>query len=285
MELLSILLILTPTSYTRLKGFYGRQAQAWLLKQIAGQDSNMADLMHSNTGLKPYTVSSLIIPEGGRREDDGELWLIPKQECLLRITSLSAQLSELLLAKVIPNVPNTIRLKWSEFKILRLSKENGWDGQTTFEELVHQSEANSSPNVTLEFASPTAFRSKGIDLTLPTPDQVWRSLWWRWNTFAPDELRIDPMWPEFASACIVVREFVLRSMKVYFKKGEKGAATGCAGLASYHLLPEKRRSDYALLRHGAEQVMSSLAAFALYSGVGHHTTVGLGQTRMISKKQ
>jgi CRISPR-associated endoribonuclease Cas6 len=277
--LLSLLLILTPTQPTRLNGFYGRQAQAWLLGQIARHAPEFADNLHRSNGSRPYTVSGLIVPEAGRREEDGEIWLIPKNECLLRITSMSTQLSELLLSKVVPNLPGTLRLKWSTFKILRLSKENGWDGQSTFEDLVRQAGERDNPSVTLEFGSPTAFRSNGIDLTLPVADQVWRSLYWRWNTFAQQELQIDPLWPEFAGTCIVASDFRLRSMKVTFKRGEKGAATGCTGQITYRLLPERHCGEYAAFRPGSQQVLRTLAGFALYSGVGHHTTIGLGQTR------
>jgi len=283
--LLSLLLTLTPTSSTRLAGFYGREAQAWLLGQITRHNPGLAEGLHGDSGPKPYTVSSLIVPESGRREEQGELWMVPNQECLLRITSLSPPLSELLLSKVIPNLPETLKLKWSRFKFLRLSQENGWDGQATFEELVHQDgKKRFGPTTTLQFASPTAFRSQGADLALPTPDQVWRSLWWRWNTFAPEEFHIDPLWPEFAASCIVVSSFQLRSMRVSFKKGKRGAATGCTGYTTYHLLPSEHCGEYEPFRPGAAHVLHMLARFALYSGVGHHTTVGLGQTRMISKK-
>ena len=70
-------------------------------------------------------------------------------------------------------------------------------------------------------------------------------------------------------------------MKVSFKNGVKGAATGCTRRATYRLLPEKHCGDYAPLRQGAEGVLHSLANFALFSGIGHHTTVGLGQARAL----
>lgn len=285
--LLSLLLSLTPTTSTRLDGFYGREAQAWLLGQIARHDPELAEALHQEEGSgrpKPFTVSSLIVPEAGRRETQGETWLIPGNDCLLRITSLEARLTELLLKKMLPNLPPRVRLKWTEFRVLGPARENQWWGETTFAELARcANEGKNGVSVTLEFASPTAFRSGGVDMSLPTPDQVWRSLWWRWNAFAPEALHIDPLWPNFAGSCLVVSDFQLRSMKVLFKQGEKGAATGCTGRATYRLLPEKHCGDLAPFRPGAELVLRSLASFALYSGVGHHTTMGLGQARWIGQ--
>ena len=282
--LLSLLLTLTPTEPTTIEGFYGRQVQAWFLGLIAQADPVLAVELHRSDRIRPYTVSSLIVPEAGRRGDNGRLHLVPGNECQIRITSLSTFLSEFILARVVTRLPQALRLKWSHFKELRLSLETEWDGQTTFEELAECDGKGIDPNVTLEFASPTAFRSNGIDLTLPTPDQVWRSLWWRWNAFAPEELHIDPLWPEFAANCIAVSDFHLRSMRVAFKNGERGAATGCTGFTTYHLLPPKQCGEYAPLREGAVDVLHTLARFSLYSGVGHHTSIGLGQTRFAPAK-
>lgn len=281
--LLSVLLNLTPTAPTVLEGFYGRQVQAWFLRQIARHDPDLAERIHQSNSLRPYTVSSLILRdrELGRIGEDGRTPLVPGNECQFRLTTLTGELSELLLSQIVPSLPQTLRLKSSQFKELRLAEQNQWDGETTFEELAARGASAPGESVTLQFASPTAFRSGQVDITLPVPEQVWRSLWWRWNAFAPDDLRIDPLWPEFAANCLVVSDFCLRSQKVMFKEGARGAATGATGQVTYRLLPGRHSGDYAVFRPGAEQVMRTLAAFALYAGVGHHTTIGLGQTRWL----
>lgn len=286
--LLSFLISLTPTLPLRLDGFFGREAQAWLLRQLARHAPNVAETLHAGNGPRPYTVSSLIVPEAGRRAEDGEVWLIPKNECLLRFTSLASPLSELLLEQVLPNLPRTLRLRGSEFRVLGLARENAWWGEAEFDDLLEPAELlepggrRNGPSVTLEFASPTAFRSGSVDQTLPTPELVWKSLWQRWNSFAPEPLQIDPLWPEFAGKALVVSDFQLRSLKVLLKNGEKGGVTGCTGKATYRLLRDKHLDDYAPYRAGAEGVLRSLAAFALFSGVGHHTTIGMGQARWLS---
>ena len=283
--LLSLLITLTPTQPATLRGFYGREAQAWLLGQIARYNADYAEVLHRPNALRPYTVSTLLLNDAGRRGPEGEVAIVPGHQVQLRITSMDLPLSEMLLAKVVPNLPQHLRLKWTEFCELRLSEENGWDDQATFEKINERASERQGDSVTLEFASPTAFRFDQVDQTLPTPELVWKSLYNKWNSFAPERFRLDPLWPDFAKRCIVVSDFSLRSMKVEFLNGQKGAVTGATGRATYRLLPEKHCGEFAPFREGAANVLRTLAGFALYAGVGHHTTIGLGQTRWLRNSQ
>jgi CRISPR-associated endoribonuclease Cas6 len=280
-QLLSLLLMLTPTRPAFAEGFFGRQVQGWLLSQISRHDTGLANRLHAQNNLRPYTVSSLIVPRAGRRGPNGSFCLSPREQCLIRITSLDEELSVFLLRTIKPEPPAYIRLKGIEFQVRGLNEENGWDNQATFQSLMACANVQHGESVTLEFASPTAFRSNGIDISLPVPEQVWRSLWWRWRAFAPEPLHIDPLWPEFAGHCLIVSDYQIRSMKVVFNNGNKGASTGATGQVTYRILPKRRCGEYAPFRQGAEIVLHTLANFALYSGVGHHTTIGLGQTRRL----
>jgi CRISPR-associated endoribonuclease Cas6 len=281
--LLSLVLALNPTTSTRLAGFYGAEVRGWLFSELARYDPGLVDRLHDETdpNPKPYTVSGLIVPRAGRRLQDGELRLVPHTTCLIRITSLDDTISEILLDHVLPGLPRRIRLKWNEFSLRGPSQDNAWWGEMGWDDFASMPVSREDVSVTLDFASPTAFRSQGADQPLPVPGQVFRSLWQRWNFYAPEALQIDDLWPKFAEQCIVVSDFRLRSLKVRFKKGEKGAATGCTGQVTYRLLEAHRCGEYEPFRPGAELVLQTLAEFALYSGVGHHTTVGLGQSRRL----
>lgn len=287
MPLLSLVLALNPTTSTRLAGFYGAEVRGWLFSELARYNPGLVERLHNETdpNPKPYTVSGLIVPRAGRRLQDGELRLVPHTTCLIRITSLDKALNDTLLDHVLPGLPRRIRLKWNEFSLRGPSQDNGWWGEMEWNDFASMPVRQEDVSVTLDFASPTAFRSQGADLPLPVPGQVFRSLWQRWNFFAPEALKIEDLWPKFAEQCIVVSDFRLRSLKVMFKKGEKGAATGCTGQVTYRLLEPHRCGDFEPFRPGAEKVLQTLAAFSLYSGVGHHTTVGLGQTRRLPKSE
>jgi CRISPR-associated endoribonuclease Cas6 len=281
--LFSFTLALAPTQSTRLVGFYGREVRAWFLDELTRYAPDLVATLHdeSDPRPRPYTVSGLIVPRAGRRLKNGKLWLVAQNECLVRISSMDRQISELLLENVIPGLPQRIQLKWNEFSVQRVVRDNNWWGQAEWNDFARTAEQASAESVTLNFASPTAFRDGSVDHSLPTPYHVFRSLWWRWNTFAPAALQIDSLWPQFAERCIVVSDFRLRSMKVYWKRGRQGAATGATGQVTYRLLTENHCGEYAHMRADAVKVLNNLGNFALYSGVGHHTTIGLGQTRRL----
>lgn len=285
--LLSLILALSPSHPFRPQGFYGRQARAWFLNQVARYAPELAEAIHTSSGRRPYTVSSLAFADAAGRPLNGHSLITARDLCFLRITSLFEPLSEVLLAKVLPHLPTTMKLKGTTFKLHGRADWNEWDRQMTFEELVEAATVAAATRakldgITLEFVSPTAFRSEGIDLTLPTADQVWRSLFSRWQSFAGEEFALNPLWSPFADTCIAVSEFNLQSGKVIFKDGEKGAATGCLGQATYRLLPPRYCGTLAEYREGAGPVLQLLADFALFSGVGHHTTIGLGQVRRVA---
>src|SRR5579859_6603618 len=66
----------------------GRAVQAWFLAQVRRADPELANTLHGGQSRRPYTVGIL------RAED----------HYVLRATSLSAILSDLLLARVLPDL-------------------------------------------------------------------------------------------------------------------------------------------------------------------------------------
>jgi len=275
--LVSLLITLLAQNSGKLGGFFGREIQAWFLSQLARHEPSLAESIHSSERIKPYTVSSLIKPQTFSRVADN-----PNNEYWLRITTLTESIGTVLLEKMAPRLPSTLRLQSEELKITGWTTKGLWTGQTTYNEIMEQTNASSSlSRIRLRFASPTAFRSQQINNPFPLPDYVWKSLFWKWILFAPDTLQINPKWPEFAANCITVTEFDIHSEKINLR-GNKGILFGgCVGDATYHLLPEKECGEFSSFWHNAEQVLKLLAEFSMFSGVGHHTTMGLGQTLWI----
>jgi len=67
-----------------------------------------------------------------------------------------------------------------------------------------------------------------------------------------------------------------------FAEGERGAATGFTGTVGFSLIPKSKvKKDWREYWDGSATVMQSLANFAFYCGVGHHTTIGMGQSRVL----
>lgn len=265
----------------------GRAAQAWFLEQVSRWAPDLAAQMHAEPGLRPYTLSALMDANWQMIWERSE---VPaSQPVFLRLTSLSAPLSELLQEKLLPNLPGQVRLNETVFKILGWSAspdEHPWAGQHAYGDLVRITQDLGFNKLQYCFNSPTAFRSEGSDIPLPVPGSILRSWWHKWNAFAPDAMKIDPSWPLFADACVLVSRFERLSTRRWeFADGSRGGATGFVGDVELALLPRSRAREWQAVWPGSRHVLHTLSQFALYCGTGHHTTIGMGQTRLIPRNQ
>jgi len=134
----------------------------------------------------------------------------------------------------------------------------------------------------MEFVSPTAFRNNRNDIALPIPGHVFRSLAEKWNAFCPESMQLQQIWPDFANDCILVSELTaVSTVRWEFAEETRGAATGFTGTVGFTLLSQgKVKKSWQPYWEGADVVMQSLARFAFYCGVGHHSTIGMGQARL-----
>lgn len=279
----SILISLTAESSYPILGPLGRPAQAWFLGQMTRSNPALASRLHDEEGLKPYTVSTLL-DERSRPLRAGS-WLSPGKLCWLRITTLNEELSEALAKNIIKRLAQQLTLYKMNFRVNEVvtkHSEHEWAGETTFSEIAQDSNlANSNNRVRIEFASPTAFRNNGIDVCLPAPGQIFRSIWEKWNTFAPEPMEIHDLWPKFANDCIFIDELTaINSTRWEFSEGARGSATGFTGTTGFYLPPiSKLKKEWQEYANGAYAVIQSLSMFSFYCGVGHHTTIGMGQCR------
>ncbi len=286
--LISAVISLSATSKAPILGALGRPAQAWLLNRIAKKRPGLTEALHDGQGTKPYSVSTLL-DKAGQPIKPGTV-LKKDDACWLRITAIGDDLAEILLADFLYKLPEILTLYKMDFQIAGFTlnqKEHPWAGQTTFSDIGQDARyIKPARKVRMEFVSPTAFRSSGKDITLPLPGQIFRSLWHKWNTFAPEPMQIQEKWPAFAEACILVNEMQnVNTVHWTFAEGTRGAATGFTGIVGFFLPPKSKLPDeWQPFYDGAAVVMQSLAQLAFYTGVGHHSTVGMGQSRPISSR-
>jgi CRISPR-associated endoribonuclease Cas6 len=120
-----------------------------------------------------------------------------------------------------------------------------------------------SSDITLQFLTPTSFKQNQNIQPFPLPDLVFNSLLRRWNRFAPAELQFPQVqWQALISAF---------ELKTHALKMEAGAEIGAKGWIKYRFPdPEQAR------------IASVLANFAVFSGVGRKTAMGMGQTTFIN---
>ncbi len=149
---------------------------------------------------------------------------------------------------------------------------DAWTGRTDYATLAASAllaPGTLDPSVTLEFASPTAFKSAGMTVPVPLPALVFgESLAKRWQAFSP--LALDGEMRAFSDGYLAISRYRLESRAVEQK--QSGLRVGGVGSVTYRALAGDR---YWL------GTLHALAGFALYSGVGVMTTSGMGQARRV----
>lgn len=282
--LLSALLSLTSTSRVPILGALGRPAQAWFLEQVTRHRPALASLLHDENTLKPYSISTLL-DDRGYPLPAGK-WLTPGETCWLRIAAFGEEISDALSKDILRHLPKRMTLYKMDFRIDGVTfdkAQHPWAGQTSFSDIAQDAGyTKTNRQVRLEYVSPTAFRSSGNDIPLPLPAQVFRSYWQKWNAFCPEPMQIHDLWPSFAEECIAISGLIaINTERWKFAEGMRGGATGFTGSVEFILLPKSKAKKWAEYWDGADVVLQSLACFAFYCGTGHHTTIGMGQTRPI----
>ena len=266
--LIAITLTLAPTTDMTLPAFVGRANYAELLARLQLFDAPLATAIHSGDGPKPLTCSSLLAV---RAERDA-VQLRAGQLVTVRFTGLTAAVSHALRACLLEAPPAHWRLVDQEFAVVGATcdpAQHGWSGQTTYEALAAAQLLRTEAldrQVTLEFAAPTAFKSKDATMPVPLPGLVFGSLVERWNAFSP--IVLSPEMRTYGEEVMAISRYKLESRAVG-QKGD-GVRIGGVGQATYRALAGDR---YWL------GVMHMLAEFARYSGVGVQTATGMGQVR------
>lgn len=251
-------------TFLTLPASLGRISQAIFFDLLPRQ---LAQTLHDEQGLKPYTVSNLIIGQRAR----GEVQIKPESSGWLRFTGLNAAVSEALLA-LAAHPPAQVKVLGQEFTVSMATltaTAHPWAAHCPFESLAtHYLQPAKSParQIKLHFVAPTTFRHANRFEPFPLPDLVFGSLLDHWQAFAP--LALHPDLRTFAELQVGVTNFELRSRSLPYKAG--GHIVAFTGQATFTAL--QAEPYYAAL-------LNLLAAFAFYAGVGYQTTSGLGQVK------
>ncbi|HLP89875.1 MAG TPA: CRISPR system precrRNA processing endoribonuclease RAMP protein Cas6 [Nostocaceae cyanobacterium] len=114
--------------------------------------------------------------------------------------------------------------------------------------------------IKLHFLSPTSFKQNKHIQPFPLPELVFGSLLRRWNKFAPQDLHFPIIdWQGIVSAF---------EIKTHALKMEGGAEIGAEGWVKYRFLDSEQA-----------RVATILANFAVFSGVGRKTGMGMGYVK------
>lgn len=278
-DLLSLVMRLQPTHDGDIPGWAGRAVHAWFLNALRRLDPALSQTIHDESGPKPFTVSNLI---GVGHEE--VITLRRDQTYRLRITTLHPDLTHLVLNGLLPMwLSEGINLHDQPFRVLAAITDPAsepWADMTTYSALFGQEGLNPlgrelPRTLHFIFGAPTAFNKtvgeSGVkaQINLPQPELVFGSLYERWKHYAG--INLHPDLPAFVRECVLVTYHQIETQRVSFERASKGAVTGFVGRVGFQV---------AVRDAFWRQQFNTLSAFALYSGVGIRTGMGLGQVRV-----
>lgn len=260
---------LHPGQLTRDAGQWANAAFYAILRQV---DPHLAEALHHWNGRKPFTVSSLLGLPAGRGET---VELRAAGECWLRVTTLGESLFQPFIQHFLqggarPQVQiGPVAFAVSE--VLTTPGAHPWAGFCDAADLIAQ--AQPAARLTLEFVSPTAFNlgsmpGNGAYYALfPHPALVFGSLASRWiECVAPD---LDRAYVEDVAAEARPSDYRLQTQTLQWRgRVQKGFTGRC----TFDLRP---------LGDDERRLLTLLAGFAFYAGVGGKTTQGMGQCRRL----
>lgn len=272
-SLYSILLELRAQEEILLPLETGPQIHAMFLRLLTQGDQALFAQLHDLPGIRPFTLSQLL----GAEIQRDRLRLVPGQTYRVRITLLDGgKLWDRLSTHMLEMGPVQVQLDRASLTVTRLmvnpaSDKTGWVAKTSWQAL---SEVAPCHTLSLCFASPTAFNIEGKYYELfPEPLLVWKSLLRTWNTYAPEQLRIDKQ-GLYALIQQQVRVVAYDHLATHTLQYQNYTQKGFTGMCSYEI-----DGDLNTMKK-----LTTLAEFARYAGVGYRTTWGMGQTRLVQQE-
>jgi len=246
--------------------YLGHHGLGLFLSLIRQVDEPLAKRLHSTDGLKPFTVSPL---QGKFRQRKGDLHIAKGSVWWLRFTALE----EIVFARLMESFlkgNSTLRLEQAHFRVADVithPQGSPWAGFNGFDEILES--ASSERKISLQFNSPTVFRSGGRrNITFPSPELIFGSLLMKWNAFS--QTNIDRNIINALENDVLVSRYKLETKMLEF---ESYSELGFAGTCTYLV---KDSVPGAMVRD-----INALADFSFYCGTGAKTTMGMGQTRRL----
>ncbi|HHS98464.1 MAG TPA: CRISPR system precrRNA processing endoribonuclease RAMP protein Cas6 [Chloroflexi bacterium] len=231
--------------------FPGRAFHALFYQWLALGDYTLSTRVHDTPGPRPFTVSPLYRVDGRPVFRftllDDDLW--PALRAGIGLTPTVEVMGQPLVLP--PDGPQVEHRSYADLKAA----------------------AGTATRIRLRFLSPTSFRSREMHFPLPDPLLVYQSWLSRWNTFAPEDLRINVALLDVVAAHVAVGRYNLRTEMVDLGGNRK--AVGFVGWVEYRILRPHLPGEEWI------RYLNLLADYAAYCGTGHKTAQGMGQTRRV----
>jgi len=232
-----------------LPAYPGRALHALFYQWLALGDYAVSTEVHESDGPRPFTTSPLFRLDG---------------RPTIRFTLLDDDLWPVL-SQGIAKTPTVEVLD----QPLALPADGPQVEHSSYADLAANGQLDR--RIRLRFLSPTSFRSHGMHYPLPDPVLVYQSWLTQWNTFAPEDLRINVALLDIVAAHVAVGRYELRTRLVDL--GTNWKVVGFVGSVKFNVLQARKIGEEWLQR------LNLLADYAVFCGTGHKTTQGLGQTQ------
>ena len=296
MQMLSTVIQLRARNATPRLTYTGRQVQAWFLREVERKNATLAQWLHEEEkqpqSLRPYTLSAVYKGPFIARE------VLPGEWCSLRITALNKELSEFLTMDLLGDLLPEARFGPAEFDVLPWHHQPSLDPRCcsiSYSDLKKQAETSGENRLTLEFLSATSFKQLDqqvktkqeqpgrieIDLPLPAPDRVFGSYQKFWDAFSGEPIPND--FGLFIRECLAINELNIESERVQPDyNNHSRAVTGFSGKVRFAILGSPKKSRFGENWEKYASYARMLAHYSFYCGTGQDTTVGLGQTMLVT---
>ena len=265
-EIYSITVALKPVAEALISHTQGYQAYALFLNLLKASNPGLAEELHGADGVKPFTVSPL---KGKFGRAESGLRLEPRSKYSLRLTFLRGDVLAHFLDGALKWGDKPLKLGSAALRMEEIETVAAKKSPASFQSYRGLLEnASTERHVTLEFLSPTAFRSGGKrNVLFPEPGLIFGSYLSRWQAFSP--VTLDNSISPWVNGMVVAR-YRLETRILHFGSYQEVGFTG--------------RCRIELDRNTPEEVvlaLNALADFAFYCGTGAKTTMGMGQTRRV----
>jgi len=239
--------------------FTGELVRGWFLSTIHKHDIDLFNLLHSDSGPRPYAIR-ILRPIGKRMKVSKNRWIVNEGDRLTFSVSILKDEIETPIFEILVSIEKirfgTLICYLDHIEVSKLSFSDNP------EEI--------SSRIGLVFRTPTFFNIKGrsFPYLFPDPIRIFSNLSTLWNAFAPETERI-------ATESLldwVSRNIMIKSYKLITREAriEKTKLTGFKGRAELIFLnDEKTKTAIKLLR------------FAEFSNVGEKRTYGFGVVNFI----
>ncbi|QIZ69925.1 CRISPR-associated endoribonuclease Cas6 [Oxynema aestuarii] len=264
----------------------GRHLHALFLTAVNAVDSQLATHLHETKTEKAFALSPLQVVRHPRRNQRASVPPIlqfqhrypiqPETPCWWRVSllddSLFRKLSHLWLNL---NSGQPWHLGAANLHVTSIlgtpQSTQPWANAASYAEL-YENASDRNRRISFQFSTPVAFRQQKYDTALPSPESVFKSLlnsWKKYSTIELPEFSTESIFPCFFKLNTEIAEFEFR------KKGKSGKFIGAVGSIDYRILGDVSTATI--------QTLNTLADYALYSGIGRKTTMGMGMARKMDR--